>query len=65
MKKRRTANSQPLPSTHAGQFKLDAQVMDLLEACAGAMEQIAHHALGKTALREAGAIKREQCCAIH
>lgn len=36
--------------------------MDILEACAGASEQVAHHADGKTAVREAGGIASECVC---
>ncbi len=42
-----------------GDFRLEEGVVAAAEACAGCMEQLAHHAYGKTALREADAIKRE------
>lgn len=39
-----------------GDLRLEGSAMDILEACAGASEQVAHHADGKTAVREAGGI---------
>jgi len=48
-----------------GDLSLEREVMIMLESCAKAMEQIAHHAAGKTALREAGAIKQLGIMLVH
>jgi hypothetical protein len=40
----------------AGDFKLASELMHTLQACAACMQQMAHHADGKAALREVGAI---------
>lgn len=40
----------------AGDFKFEAEVMALIEQCAFCLQQMSHHQMGKTALREAEAI---------
>lgn len=42
-----------------GDFRFEPNLMQLMEQCALALEQIAHHPDGKTAAREADAIKSE------
>lgn len=42
----------------SGDIKLEASMTTCAESCANCMEQLAHHAYGKTALREAGSIKQ-------
>lgn len=41
----------------AGDFKFENEVMGMLEQCSYCLQQLSHHAMGKTAIREADGIR--------